>query len=38
MNVQNRDYKHLATPRLLRLFRAFRRARPMAIALARKPA
>lgn len=34
--MKHRDYKHLATPRIVRLWQALRRARPMAVA--RKPA
>lgn len=34
----HRDYQHLTVPRYLRIFRALRRARPMAIARTRKPA
>lgn len=30
MILQNRDMKHLATPRIVRLFRALRGTRPMA--------
>lgn len=36
MKIQHRDLKHLAAPRLVRIWKALRRPRPMAVAIARK--
>lgn len=36
MKLINRDLRHLTTPRLVRIWKALRRPRPMAVAIARK--
>ena len=38
MKVQNRDYKHIARPRMARVLECLRRKRPMAIAMAKRVA